>query len=80
MRQNLIWRSHVEGPRFANFRRLLFAIAQLYGVDIEIEDQQKGIIRETIFFKYSGEQDKVELCQKQFVKSVNDYNNCEAKP
>ena len=67
-------RSYIQGPRWAGIAPFLRRAAQATNCDIEI-NTEKGFIRETVFFKASGEEDDVErfiACVKESLKVMEE--------
>jgi hypothetical protein len=69
---NVIVRSWVEAPKFANVPTFLKNLAWQLGLNIEIE-VDKGWLRETVRFKIEGEEAKVKKFTFVFNQAAEEY-------
>jgi len=65
-------RSWIEAPRWAGAKRLIETLAWELGLDCETH-VDKGLIREMVRFKVSGEVDKLRKFQAAYEASLREY-------
>ena len=66
-------KSWVEGPRWAKLSRMLRQAAFDLNLDISI-DQDKGWIREVVYYSVTGPVDKIREFNSTIMEAVRNYN------
>ena len=67
--------SWLQGPRWAGGKDFLIQSAMRHGINLEILEENKGLIRTTIYYKaWSSDKDRLESWNKMIIQSVKEYN------
>lgn len=69
----------IEAPRWARVPECIRRLAQKMGVVVELETE-KRLVRETVFFKVSGDDDDVGRFMVTLAEAMRSYNREETKP
>lgn len=69
------WESYMSGPKWAGISQALFDIAQKCSLTFRITHQDKGWIRETVFFEVEGTDDKILLFQQWLSNIITSQQN-----
>jgi hypothetical protein len=56
------FKTYIAGPRWAGLKKFLYDLATMTNVELTILDQDKGWVRETVYFKIDGEEFKKGTC------------------
>jgi hypothetical protein len=71
---NVTFRTHIEGPRWANARQFLLDTA--YKLDLDIKTEViKGWFTERIYFTVTGSDSNVDRFKRQVQQALLQYNN-----
>lgn len=68
------WESYVEGPRWAKVGNAIRKGVMDFGIDLDYMHVEKGLLRETTFFKISGEDERVVAFRDSLLDALDDYN------
>lgn len=66
------WETFVEAPKAMGFKPFLYELNAKYGATLSILDHDKGLLRETIRFKFSGERSVVTALREEYIKVVTE--------
>lgn len=72
------YRDYCEAPRWARVPAFIKNTAFMLGLDVSM-DIDAGLIRETVRFEVSGDQEKVSEFIKAFLASVKEYQSRASK-
>ena len=67
-------KAYVQGLRWAGIKELLFELSTAYHVDLKILDEDKGLLRTTIFYQIEGEEQDVRKFREELRKAMEEYN------
>lgn len=71
------YQSYMEAPRWAGFKQYLWDLSSAFKLKLTIIDHDKGWIRETIYWKWSGEKKNITNALNQLRFDVRSWNNPE---
>jgi hypothetical protein len=68
-----VHRNSIEAPKWAGFGSAVRQIANRCNLDIEV-DKESGLIRETIFYKVTGDAESISRFKRLVQQTVDRYN------
>lgn len=69
-----IWETYVEGPRWAKVSNAVRKGVMELGITLDYIHVEKGLLRETTFFKVSGDESGVTTFRRVLLNALEDYN------
>jgi len=65
-------RSYIDGPKWGGLRMLLYGAAKLAGVELRIPDEDRGLIRHTLYYEAEGLPDNLAAFQGMVREAAKD--------
>lgn len=68
------YKSYLAGTKWSGLKEYLFDVCDRYNLTYHILDEDKGLIRLTIYFELDGESEDIQKCLQQMRQDVEIAN------
>jgi hypothetical protein len=68
-------KSYIQGPRWSGIKEFVFEGATAYGLTYKTLEEDKGLLKTTIYYEVEGDEASIMLFMEELQRSIKNHNS-----